>query len=94
MTTAFRNKLDSIMTEIGYRQVTDGKKDEEIIALIETEIINLNDIDIDEPYELVKYDIKDAFYQKQWVNIDHLISDDKLEKLYNLLCEYKREKER
>lgn len=94
MTTAFRNKLDSIMTEIGYRQVTDGKKDEEIIALIETEIINLNDIDIDEPYELIKYDIKDAFYQKQWVNIDHLISDDKLEKLYNLLCEYKREKER
>jgi hypothetical protein len=87
---SFRSKLDAVMAEIGYKTAIDGKTDLEIIQLIEQEIISLEEINQDEPYELVKYDLKDIFYQKQWINIDMLISDEQLEKLYYLLCDYKR----
>jgi hypothetical protein len=90
MTSLFRTKLDKIMTAIGYKKAIEGKTDLEIIDLIEAEFINLSELDESESYELAKYDLKDSFFQKQWIDINMLVSDDKLEQLYNLLCDWKR----
>ena len=85
-----RNRLDKIMTELGYGEVVQGKTDEEVVQMIEREVLPLDDIDETQPFELVKYEIADLFWEKHWISLHHLVSEDKVKTLYELLCDYKR----
>jgi len=78
------------MAEIGYADEIHGKTNEEIIQMIEKDVVMLADIDEGMPFEVAYYELKDAFWEKNWVDIERFIPSSKLKLLYNLLCEYKR----
>jgi hypothetical protein len=92
MANRFREKLNQIMAQIGYAEATDGKSNEEIIQMIEKEVISLEELDENVPYEFAREELHDAFYQKHWIRIGLLIDDDQLEQMYNLLTEFKKAK--
>ena len=58
--------------------------------MIEEEFVPLDEIDEAQPFELVKYDIYDTFWEKHWVSLTHVVKEDKVKALYDLLCDYKR----
>jgi hypothetical protein len=60
--------------------------------MIEKEFVALDDIDESQPFELTKYDLYDIFWEKHWIHLPALIAEDKLERLYAILCDYKRER--
>ena len=63
---------------------------EEVVASINENLVDVAEIDPAEPYEVAKYDLKDMFYNRHWVTIDTFVRDEDLEKLYALLCDWKR----
>jgi hypothetical protein len=87
---SIRKKLDSVLDKLGYADVIDGQTNEEVLALIESKFISLDDIDINTPYELMKYEIKEIFWEKHWVDISLIIDDDNMKRLYELLCDWKK----
>ena len=93
-TTTLRTRLNAVLKDIGYFDVVEGKSDHEVIAMIEKEFVALDDIDENQPFELTKYDIYDIFWAKHWIHLPTLIAEDKLERLYHLLCDFKRERQK
>jgi DNA polymerase III delta prime subunit len=89
-TFTFRERLNNIMAQIGYSEEIHGKSNEEVIQMIERSVISLEEIDENIPYEYAKEELYDAFWEKNWVRIDLLISDCHLEQMYNLLTEFKK----
>ena len=85
-----RAKFDKLMTELGYAEAIQGKTDREVVEMIEEEFVPLSEIDESQPFELMKYDIYDIFWEKHWIHLPTLIAEDKLERLYHLLCDFKR----
>jgi len=90
MTTVL-DQLQEIMDKTGYGNLTRGKTLPEVIAEINGQLLPVDDIDPTESWELVRYELKDEFFNRHWISIDTFISDEHLEQLYNLLCAYKRE---
>lgn len=90
----FREQLDQVMAEIGYADLIANLTDEQVVETIEDKIISLDEVDVDAPYALVKAELKDMFFEKHWIHIDLLFTDATLERLYNLLREYKRGREK
>ena len=86
-----RTKLDKVMEEMGYGDIVKDKTDQEVIHMIEEEFVPLDEIDETQPFEMIKYDIYDTFWEKHWIQLTHLVSEDKAKRLYDLLCDYKRQ---
>ena len=86
MTT--RQRLDKMMVKLGYPELT-KKSDEEVLEGIETNFMPMKDIDVDEPFELIIEELKDIFYEKHWITLNTLITDEDLRTLYEILLEYK-----
>ena len=91
MRSSFRNKLTSILTRIGYDKQIEDKTDAEVVQLIEENLIDLEEIDLDEPFEIAVYALKHIFENKYYVSIENFINDEDLKKLYLLLVDYKQE---
>jgi tRNA U34 5-carboxymethylaminomethyl modifying GTPase MnmE/TrmE len=91
MALQIKMKLQKIMNTAGYGHLIEGKTLTDILKEIQENFnISIEDIDESDPFELVKFELKDAFYQKNWITIDTFLGDDILEKLYHILCDYKR----
>ena len=60
---SIRKKLDAVLDKLGYTHVIDGQTNDQVLALIESKFISLDDIDTNTPYELMKYEIKEIFWR-------------------------------
>jgi hypothetical protein len=85
-------QLQAVMDGTGYGRLTQDKTLDEVVQEINEQLLDINEIDPAEPYEVAKYELKDMFYNKHWVSIDAFVRDEDLEKLYALLCDWKRNK--
>jgi hypothetical protein len=85
-----RQQLETILETIGQSHLTAGKSDDQNRDEIESEFIRFEDIDVDSPVEFGIMELKDLFYQKNWIHITGLISEEQVKELYILLCDWKR----
>lgn len=91
MTTRLR--LNEVLHKLGYANAIEGKSDAEVIEMVEKEFVSLDEIDQTQPYEVIKYELYDAFWSKHWLHLPHLIPEDTIQTLYYLLCDWKRERQ-
>ena len=92
--TAIVQEIEQVMSEIGYGQLVVGKTLKEIMSEIHENLVDLDNINPDEPFEVVKHELKDVFYNRHWVSIDMFLSDAQLERLYSCLAEWKKNEEK
>jgi hypothetical protein len=85
-----RERLNLIMEELGYEDVVSGKSDKQLMEMLEEAFVPLSEIDETQPYELIKYELRDVFWYKHWVPLSTFVSEEQVEKMYHLLCEYKQ----
>lgn len=86
-------KIKQVMKDIGYGDLVEGKTLDEILADIRENFVDVDDIDASEPFETAKYELKDIFYNRNWVSLERFLNDAQLEQLYNILVEWKQWKQ-
>ena len=80
MTDSF-DQLKIILTKNGYGQIITELTEKQIIQMIKDDILS-DDLDITKSFDENQQIIYDKFYDKQWVSIYRIFSEDDIRKLY------------
>jgi len=74
-------KLKTLLVKTGYGKVIDALNKQQVIDMIKDEILD-DDIDLKKPFETNKQLIYNKFYDKNWISIYTIFSEDDVESLY------------
>jgi len=74
-------KLKTLLVKTGYGKVIDALNKQQVIDMIKDEILD-DKIDLNKPFETNKQLIYNKFYDKNWISIYTIFSEDDVESLY------------
>ena len=74
-------KLKTLLAKNGYGKIIQALNKEQVIDMIKDEILD-DDINLSKPFETNKQLIYNKFYDKNWVTLYTIFSEDDVESLY------------